>query len=241
MTLDADIADIWAIVPAAGTGSRMQAGLPKQYMRLLGRPVILHTLDRLCSYPRLRGVLVGLASGDNHWRDIAAPTSEKFLGTYEGGPTRAQTVLNGLTALAERAGTDDWVMVHDAVRPCVRHADLEELVAAALATPDGALLALPVADTVKRTDDERRVQETVSRSGLWRALTPQLFPLGKLHEALLAVLKNAADVTDDSAAMERLGARPRLVEGHADNIKITRPADLALAEMFLKQQSGECA
>lgn len=236
MTLDANI---WAIVPAAGAGTRMQAGLPKQYMRLLGRPLILHTLDRLCSYPRLRGVLIGLAPGDSHWRDVAGPTSEKFLGTYAGGPTRAQTVLNGLAALSKRAGKDDWVMVHDAVRPCVRHADLDALVAAALATPDGALLALPVADTVKRADDECRVQETVSRSGLWRALTPQLFPLNKLQEALIAVLRDGEDVPDDSAAMERLGARPRLVEGHADNIKITHPADLALAEIFLEQQSGE--
>lgn len=236
MTFDANI---WAIVPAAGTGARMQADLPKQYLPLLGRPVIVHTLTHLCSYPRLRGILVGLAPGDAYWGTITAPISEKFLGTYTGGARRAQTVLYGLEALSGRAGADDWVMVHDAVRPCVRHADLDKLVVAALASPDGAILAVPVADTVKRADREARIQETIPRAGLWRALTPQMFPFGKLRAALTAVLNNSEDVTDEAAAMERMGARPRLVEGHADNIKITHPTDLVLAEMFLKQQSGE--
>jgi len=219
----------------------MQANLPKQYLPLLGRPVIAHTLERLCRYPRLRGIVVGLAPRDVRWRDIAVPGGEKIIGVYDGGASRAQTVMNGLAALAAHARADDWVMVHDAVRPCVREDDLDRLVEAALACTDGALLGAPVTDTVKRADADNRVQQTVPRAGLWRALTPQMFPLGRLREALAHVLRDGGDVTDESAAMEAIGARPRLVEGHSDNIKITRPADLALAELFLRQQeAGAC-
>ena len=149
-----------------------------------------------------------------------------------------QTVLNGTTALAKYARADDWVMVHDAVRPCVRHADLDKLLAAVASSPDGALLAVPIADTVKRADAQATIEETVSRRGLWRALTPQIFRLGVLREALTAVAAANEDITDDSAAVEHLGARPRVVEGSADNIKITCLSDLALAEMFLRQQTS---
>lgn len=232
-------ADIWAIVPAAGTGMRMQAGMPKQYLPLLGRPVILHTLERLCRYSAVRGVMVGIAPDDSHWPALPTADLKKFLGTFSGGATRAQTVLNGLVALSSHARDGDWVMVHDAVRPCVRYADLDKLVAAALSSPGGALLATPVADTVKRAGADGGVVETVPRSGLWRALTPQMFPISMLRTALEAVIAQNGDITDDSAAVERLGARPRLVEGSSDNLKITRPADLALAELFLKQQAGE--
>ena len=238
MTRDANI---WAIVPAAGAGTRMQSDVPKQYLPLLGRPVIFHTLDRLCSYSRVRGVFVGITPDDSHWAGLTVPQMTNFLGTFEGGAVRARTVLHGLAALAAHAQPNDWVMVHDAVRPCVRHADLEKLAAAAFGGADGALLATPVADTVKRSDTRGRVQETVLRAGLWRALTPQMFPIGILRDALNAALATDDDITDESAAMERIGARPTLVEGYPDNIKITHPADLALAELFLKQQAGERA
>ncbi len=230
--------NIWAIVPAAGTGARMQAEVPKQYLPLLGRPVMLHTLERLCGYARLTGVLVGIAPDDVRWSTLQTAGLPKLLGTFAGGRTRVQTVLNGITALAKYARADDWVMVHDAVRPCVRHADLDKLLAAVVSSPDGALLAVPISDTVKRADAQARIEETVSRAGLWRALTPQMFRLSVLREALTAVAAVNEDITDDSAAVERLGARPRVVEGSADNIKITRLTDLALAEMFLKQQTG---
>lgn len=218
----------------------MQGGVPKQYLSLLGRPVILHTLDRLCSW-RIRGALVGIAQGDRHWTGLGVGKMKNFLGSFEGGASRAQTVLRGLTALSVYAQPEDWVMIHDAVRPCLRHADLNRLSQAAFRCADGALLATPVADTLKRDDAQGRVRETVSRTGLWRALTPQMFPLGKLSNALSAGMAQDEDVTDDSAAMERLGAHPALVEGHADNIKITHPTDLALAELFLKRQENESA
>lgn len=220
----------------------MQTGTPKQYLPLLGRPVVLHTLIRLCGYSRLNGVLVGLAPGDDTWPALVAPQLQNrnaFLGTFDGGAVRAKTVLNGLAALASHAREHDWVMVHDAVRPCVRPSDLEKLVAAAQDCPDGALLAAPVADTVKRADVHGRVSETVSRASLWRALTPQMFRFARLRDALNAVVASGEDVTDESAAMERTGARPAIVEGHPDNIKITHPSDLALAELFLKQQADE--
>ncbi len=232
-------ANIWAIVPAAGTGTRMQAHLPKQYLQLLGRPVILHTLERLCGYPPMRGVLVGIAPDDDYWHTLSTSHLKKFLGTFAGGPLRAQTVLKGLVALARHARGDDWVMVHDAVRPCIRHVDLDKLATAVGSSADGALLAIPATDTMKRADDEGKVEETVSRMGLWRALTPQIFRLDALRAALEAALTGNEDITDDSFAMERMGARPRLVEGFPDNIKITRPADLMLAERFLRQQAGE--
>lgn len=213
----------------------MQASLPKQYLPLLGRPVVVRTLERFGSYPKLRGLLVGIVRDDPYWDKIRPVTIPKLLGVFEGGATRAQTVLNGLKALASHARADDWVMVHDAVRPCVQHADLDRLIEDAT-NADGGLLAIRVTDTVKRTDDAGRVMETVSRATLWRALTPQMFRLGELRTALEQAIAQGVDVTDESAAMERLGKRPRVVEGHADNIKITLPADLALAELYLRQQ-----
>ena len=219
----------------------MRTGVPKQYLALLDRPIILQTLDRICSYPEMRGVLVGIAPDDRHWSDLTIPPLGNFLGTFEGGNVRARTVLNGLAALSAHARPTDWVMVHDAVRPCVRHADLDKLTRAAHACPDGAVLATPVADTVKRGDSHDHIQETVSRVGLWRALTPQMFSLEKLRDALNGALGRGEEITDESAAMEAVGAHPALVEGYPDNIKITHPTDLALADLFLRQQADERA
>ncbi|MBI3899022.1 MAG: 2-C-methyl-D-erythritol 4-phosphate cytidylyltransferase [Gammaproteobacteria bacterium] len=234
-------AGIWALVPAAGSGTRMQAGMPKQYLPLRGRPILLHTLERLCSFPRLRGVLVGLAAADSHWRSLDVTPLSKLAGTFDGGSSRAQTVLNGLQALATRAGDDDWIMVHDAVRPCVRHSDLAKLVAATANHADGALLALPLIDTLKRTDATGGITGTIPRTALWRALTPQMFRVGQLRQALSAALMRGEEITDESAAIECAGGRPLVVEGRPDNIKITLPADLALAELYLKQQLEEGA
>lgn len=227
---------IWAIVPAAGIGARMRAGIPKQYLPLLGRPVIVHTLERLCSYAPLRGVLVGISPQDTHWPSLNFPKTATFLGTYAGGDRRAQTVLNGLNALPAQAKEGDWVMVHDAVRPCVNHGDLDKLVVAAKSHDVGALLAVPVTDTLKRTDATGQIEQTVPRSNLWRALTPQMFRLGPLHDALMKALSQGQDPTDEAAAMESIGARPYVVEGRSDNIKITLPGELALAELYLQQQ-----
>ena len=232
---------IWALVPAGGQGQRMQAPLPKQYLLLLGRPVILHTLERLCTHPRVRGVMVGVSDQDRHWQALIPMLSNlpKFLGKYSGGETRAHTVLNGLKALSKHAKSGDWVLVHDAVRPCVRHADIDKLIAAVGNDQEGGLLAFPVSDTVKRVDNEVRVVETVRREGLWRAATPQMFRIGVLASALESALKQGSEITDEASAIEAVGGHPRIVACHADNIKITLSDDLALAELYLKQQQGK--
>lgn len=226
------------MVPAAGGGARMRADRPKQYLPLLGRPILLRTLERLGGYPPLRGMLVGIASDDAYWSTLSG-SIPKLLGTCPGGATRAATVLNGLRALAAHAAPDDWVLVHDAARPCVRHADIDTLLAAIAGHADGGLLAVPVSDTVKRADHNGCVEETVARAGLWRALTPQAFRLGALTAALGSALRAGVEITDEAAAMEYGGARPRLVHGHVDNIKITVPEDMALAELYLREQERE--
>jgi len=224
-------------VPAAGGGTRMRADRPKQYLPLLGKPILWRTLDRLGSYPALRGMLVGVAADDAYWPTL--PEVPKLLGTYRGGETRADTVLNGLATLANYAAPDDWVLVHDAARPCLRHADIDTLLAAIKGHADGGLLALPVSDTVKRADHNGCIEDTVPRAGLWRALTPQAFRLDALSAALERAKQAGVDITDEASAMEYAGAHPRLVHGHADNIKITVPEDLTMAELYLRAQSQE--
>lgn len=221
----------------------MRAPTPKQYLPLLGRAVVLHTLARLTAHPRVNGVLVGISAGDEYWPTLQPELTRlpKLLGTYQGGAERVDTVLNGLKALEAHAGEGDWVLVHDAARPCLRPADLDTLIAQVLGYGDGGLLAVAISDTVKRTDAASAVIETVSRSNLWRALTPQLFPLQRLRSALEQAVADGVAVTDESAAVEHQGGRPRVVAGHADNIKITLAEDLALAELYLKQQEQERA
>ncbi|MEK7759638.1 MAG: 2-C-methyl-D-erythritol 4-phosphate cytidylyltransferase, partial [Pseudomonadota bacterium] len=204
-------------MPAAGGGARMRAARPKQYLPLLGRAMLLHTLERLGRYPRLRGLVVGIAADDAYWPTLATEIPNLLI-TYVGGAERAQTVLNGLRALETYAAPDDWVLVHDAARPCVRHTDIDALLAAVAGHADGGLLALPLTDTVKRADHNGCVEDTVARAGLWRALTPQVFRLAALSDALESAMRAGVEITDDASAMEYSGARPRLVHGHADNI-----------------------
>lgn len=227
----------WAVVPAAGVGARMRADLPKQYLRLCGKPLLEHTLERLCSHPRIRGVVVVIAPGDTHLRHITLSCDTPFV-SVEGGTQRCHSVLNGLRRLAEMAQPDDWVLVHDAARPCVRHRDIDRLIDALAGHPVGGLLGVPVRDTMKRADAQGRVYETVNRGGLWHAMTPQMFRLEALRSALITAIDKDILVTDEAAAMEMTGARPQLIEGHSDNIKVTLPEDLPLAEFFLERQEA---
>ncbi len=232
-------AALWGLVPAAGTGARMHAGRPKQYLHLMNRPILQLTLERLGSYMPLQGIVVGIAPDDTYWTTLPQDLP-KVRGTFPGGRERAHTVLNGLSALLQHhAAPDDWVLVHDAVRPCVRHADIDKLLHSVDRHPDGGLLGLPLTDTVKRVDAAERVLGTAPRTELWRALTPQVFPITRLKLALEAAVKQGQPVTDEATAIELAGGHPRMVAGHADNIKITLPADLALAEIYLKQQAQE--
>ena len=224
----------WAVVPAAGAGRRMGSAIPKQYLPLAGQPVIAHTLDVLLRHPRLAGVIIAISAEDEWWPDVAAGwEADKPLLVVTGGSELCHSVLNGLEALWERAHPDDWVLVHDAARPCLRNDDLERLLTELADDPVGGLLATPVRDTLKRADRAGRVAATVDRSLLWQALTPQMFRLGMLRDALRDALARGLMVTDEAAAMEVAGFTPRLIEGRADNLKITRPEDLALAEFYL--------
>lgn len=230
------MAECWALVPAAGVGRRMGMATPKQYLRLGQRTVLEHTLAALQAEPRIQGVVVVTGAGE--------PTAEGLLGANEsrpvlratGGAERADSVLNGLERLAGRAGPDTWVLVHDAARPCLRREDLSRLIDTLAEDPVGGLLGTPVRDTMKRADAEGRVETTVPREGLWHALTPQMFRLGLLQQAVRRAVAAGERVTDEASAMEGAGHRPRLVEGHSDNLKITRPEDLLLAEFYLRQQ-----
>ncbi len=234
---------IWALIPAAGIGSRMQADRPKQYLQYGGRTVIVHTIQTIARFPNLRGVVVGIA-GDDRWWPESAEEIESLeslacpLITYEGGAGRSDTVLAGLNHIQSMSSGSDWVLVHDAVRPMVRLADINNLVTTVANDADGGLLALPVADTLK-FEHEGRAQKTVDRSHLWRALTPQYFPINRLQDALKQCQADNIIVTDDASAMEHIGACPKLVTGRADNIKITYPADLEWAESLAQQQDPE--
>ena len=228
----------WAMTPAAGAGKRMRTTIPKQYLPLVGRPVIAHALDTLLSYPPVIGLVVAISPGDEWWPEVAASmVTDKPLQVVAGGAERCHSVLNGLETLWKWAHPDDWVLVHDAARPCLTTSDLDRLLAELSDDPVGGLLAVPVRDTLKEVDNAGRVTATVDRSRLWHALTPQMFRLGMLRDALRATLETGWLVTDEAAAIEAAGFAPRLVEGRADNVKITRPEDLALAEFYLTRHS----
>ena len=224
--------DVWAVVPAAGIGRRFSGDRPKQYAVLGTRPIIAHVMARLAAVPGVAGIVAAVAPADPWW-DTAAEGFGVAVEPVAGGAERCDSVLNALDHLSALAAEDDLVMVHDAVRPCVEVADIERVVAAARREPDGAILAAPVTDTLKRAGPEGAIAGTVDRSRLWRALTPQVFHLGRLRAALRDAVRNGCTVTDEAQAMERAGARPVLVEGSPGNIKITCPEDLALARALL--------
>lgn len=230
-------ARLWAIVPAAGAGLRMGADRPKQYLPLAGRTVLDHALGALLAEPRVELLVLVVARGDDAWREIVG--DEPRVTTAAGGAERCHSVLSGLEALAGRAAEDDWVLVHDAARPCLGRGDLERLVAALEDEPAGGLLAVPLADTLKRGSPDLRVEGTVPRAGMWRALTPQAFRYGLLRDALRACVAAGDLVTDEAAAMERAGHRPKLVPGSAANIKVTGPEDLAVAEAVLAARRAQ--
>lgn len=229
----AENSKLWCIVPAAGRGTRVGSEIPKQYLSLGGKFLLLQTLERLAVHPQIAGLMVVLAADDTHWPGINRLHDKPVL-TALGGAERADSVLAGLMALPEEVTSTHFVLVHDAARPCFHHADLARLIARA-GLHEGGLLGCPVRDTVKRADADQHVQQTESRAALWRALTPQMFRRGALSAALQDALAQNVNVTDEAMAMERVGARPLLVEGSEDNIKITTQADLILAEFLLQR------
>lgn len=223
-----------ALIAAAGNGFRFGAGQPKQYSLLHGRPVLQHSMERIASglVPAITYVVI---APDDPWFDAAIGEQPGVTVLRCGGATRGASIRNALDAMGD-AASDDWVVVHDAVRPCIDRASLVRLQSELADDPVGGLLAIPVASTLKRSNDASdgaaaRVVSTEPRAGLWKAQTPQMFRYGLLHEALCR--PGAEQLTDEAHAVERLGAKPRLVRGSGTNIKITYPEDLLLAEALL--------
>jgi 2-C-methyl-D-erythritol 4-phosphate cytidylyltransferase len=227
-----------ALIPAAGSGSRMSGEIPKQYLMLCDRPLLYHAAERLLSHPQIDHVLIVLAPGDERFAAIDwGPHSQRIAPLYCGGATRAASVFNGLLAASDAIDADDWVIVHDAARPCLAASALARLIETLHDDETGGLLAMPVVDTLKRADSGGRVAETVPRDSLWRAQTPQMFRYGVLLEGL----RNAdlRHTTDEAHAVERLRLKPRLVPGDERNLKVTYPEDLRLAELILESMGRE--
>jgi 2-C-methyl-D-erythritol 4-phosphate cytidylyltransferase len=224
--------DHWCLIPAAGAGKRMNAKFPKQYLEISGRTILEHAMCRMLGCKSISGLVVCVAADDDRWSDIRI-ADKRVLPAATGGATRAESVLNGLVALEKVASKDDWVLVHDAARPCLSHAALERLLREAGEDEVGGILALPISDTVKRADSDKHIVATENRNGLWRAQTPQMFRLGLLHNAMESAIASGAVITDEASAMELQGYAPRLVVGEPGNIKVTLPEDLALAELLL--------
>ncbi|KON79661.2 2-C-methyl-D-erythritol 4-phosphate cytidylyltransferase [Azoarcus sp. PA01] len=225
----------FAIVPAAGSGSRMAASRPKQYLPLLGKPLIFHSLAVLCAAPQVDKVFVVLSVDDAEWpRHDWSSLGPKLVPLFCGGATRADSVLGGLRAIAHELESSDWVLVHDAARPCLASWHIEKLIRELARDEVGGLLAVPVADTLKRAGEHDQVLATVPRENLWQAQTPQMFR----HVMLRRALEAATHVTDEASAIEAAGLHPRLVEGDATNLKVTYPLDLHLAEWILTNREN---
>ena len=225
----------WAVIPAAGIGARMAADRPKQYLQLGSLTILEHSLLSFLDHPRLKGLVISLAVGDPYWPALPCALDSRIQ-RVDGGKERSGSVLNALPHLhAQGASDDDWVLVHDAARPNLARSDLDNLLSELADDPVGGLLAVPARDTLKRADSHGRVTETVDRSMIWQAYTPQMFRLGALHRALADSLVSDVSITDEASAIEWAGQSPRLIEGRSDNIKVTRPEDLE----WLRLRRGE--
>ncbi len=232
--------NIWAVIPAAGRSRRFGDRVPKQYRRIAGRYLIQHALDALLSHPDVAGAVVVVAAADARAERLQSQAGKPLI-FATGGRERSDSVLSGLDALPE---VDDspWVLVHDAARPCLTRGDLDALLAVRETSDVGGLLATPLQDTLKRADADGSVIETVDRRHLWRALTPQFFPLPLLRRAIESARDKGLVITDEASAVERLGLQPRVIKGLGSNIKVTLTEDLPLAAAIWKltQESGEC-
>lgn len=230
--------NIWVIIPAAGVGKRMESDMPKQYLTLNGKTIIEHTLDVFDKHDSISDIVVAISKGDEYWSSLNINLS-KPLHAANGGRERCDSVLNALTFIENKVSDNDWVLVHDAARPCLRNEDLTLLLDTLKEHEVGGILAIPVRDTMKRSTDENVITGTVERENLWHALTPQMFRFSMIKDALETALNKNEVITDEASAIELAGYQPVLVEGHADNLKITRPEDLALAAFFLRQQKDK--
>jgi len=231
-----DAIKYWGIVPAAGVGKRMQADRPKQYLPLAELTVLEQTLNRLLQVDALTAVVVAVSKEDPYWPTLEIAQNLRIY-TAAGGKERADSVLSALHSLAEQANENDWVLVHDAARPCITAVDIENLIEQLNAHAVGGILALASHDTLKSVNEDLVIVDTVDRSTIWRALTPQMFRYGELKHALEEASEKGWIVTDEASALELQGKQPKIIAGRSDNLKITRPEDLALAQFYLEQQT----
>ena len=225
---------IWAIMPAAGIGRRFRSTTPKQYLSLCGTPIILHSINRLLGVKKIEKLIVALHPEDKHWAKLNIDMPK--VKTINGGKERHYSVLNAIEHLMEFAEKDDWVLVHDAVRPCLSELDLEKLIFELENEKVGGLLASPIVNTLKRVDENMEISKTVDREQLWSALTPQMFRYGLLKQAFDEQKEAGIFSTDEAGAIEALGFSPKIVEGEKTNIKITQNADLDLAEFIISSR-----
>jgi len=241
---------VWVVIPAAGIGKRMQSDIPKQYLTINDKTILEHTLNCFTSHPDVAGIIVILSSDDYYWKKIklSAEASKKPLYTVEGGKERSDSVMQGLDYLAmvERLDEKSWVMVHDAARPCLLKKDIDRLLSIRSDSCVGGILASPVRDTMKRAvvgenAGKNIISQTESRENLWHALTPQLFRLGEVKEALETCLEKGIVITDEASALEAMDKQVELVEGSSNNIKITQAADLELATLLLLANASTTA
>ena len=229
---------IWAVVPAAGSGRRLGGEIPKQYREIAGAPLIEHTLCALLESPDIRGIVVALDPSDRR-ADAIDSLSDVRVQTTPGGAKRADSVMAGVELLAAEGAEDDWVLVHDAARPCLQLESLAALIERARQSGEGVILAEPVADTLKQVGNDGQISRTVDRQSLWRAQTPQLFPLFALRAALGLCLEEGLSVTDEAMAMVWAGEPLHVVEGPSSSIKVTVEADLAFADLVLRRRGGQ--
>ncbi len=224
----------WAIIPAAGVGRRIESETPKQYLHINGKTILEYSIELFLNHNLIDGVVIVLSEDDRIWSSLQIDQKDKLITTI-GGVERFHSVLNGLIALDSQLDEDDWVLVHDAARPCLEIGDIDKLINTISTHPTGGILAMPVKDTMKRSKTDNLILKTVEREGLWHALTPQMFRYKKLRQAIESAIKENIPITDEAQAIEQTGERPMLVEGSARNIKVTRPEDLALASFYLSQ------
>jgi 2-C-methyl-D-erythritol 4-phosphate cytidylyltransferase len=227
---------LWIIVPAAGTGTRMAAAIPKQYLPLLDKTILEHTLERLLAIPHQEKILLVLSVDDTHWKTLPLAQDARIQ-SVQGGARRCDSVLNALNLLTNQAVSNDWVLVHDAARPCVALDNILDLLEKIKSHAVGGILGIPVSDTLKKidaSDSKKEIIDTVDRQSLWRAQTPQVFRFGLLRECLTRALMEGKTINDESSAVEVYGYKPLIIEGREDNIKITRPEDLSMAALLMR-------
>ncbi len=223
------------IIPAAGAGNRMASAIPKQYLPLCGKPIVSHSIQTFFSCPRIASINLALSAEDFFWRSLTLDSNSRLVLHYTGGDTRAQTVLNTLEAMRPNVAEDDWILVHDAARPGLTSALLNQLLDTLEHDAVGGLLALPLADTLKQSNADQRVEKTIPREQLWQAQTPQMFRFSLLQKALADF---EGSPTDEAQAVEAMGLRPKLVVGSMRNMKITYPQDLQLMEILMQKETA---